>query len=64
MYARSGWSENGRKFVKLTPFRTKSKVTAGERIAEVNEVQSHIKVGIKLKFHWPLLTPFFRGFRG
>ena len=63
-YARVIWFVNGRFVEKQIPLRTSSKVTARERIAEVNEVQSHIKVGIKLKFHWPLLTPFRRGFRG
>ena len=41
-YARSRWSENGRKVEKLTPLKTKSKVTARERIAEVNKVEDDI----------------------
>ena len=42
-YARSRWSSDGVKGEKLTPLRTKSKVTARERIAEVNKVEDDIK---------------------
>ena len=38
-YARSRWVDNGNKIEKLTPLRTSSKVTARERIAEVNKVE-------------------------
>ena len=51
-YARSRWSENGRKVEKLTPLKTKSKVTARERIAEVNKVEDDIKQGIEFSFPW------------
>ena len=49
-YARSRWSENGRKVEKLTPLKTKSKVTARERIAEVNKVEDDIKQGMEFSF--------------
>ena len=51
-YARSRWSENGRKVEKLTPLKTKSKVTARERIAEVNKVEDDIKQGMEFSFPW------------
>ena len=51
-YARSRWTENGRKVEKLTPLKTKSKVTARERIAEVNKVEDDIKQGMEFSFPW------------
>ena len=51
-YARSRWSENGRKVEKLTPLKTKSKVTARQRIAEVEKVEGDIKQGMEFSFPW------------
>ena len=51
-YARSRWRVDGRLKEKLIPLRTKSKVTARERIAEVNKVESDIKSGMEFSFPW------------
>ena len=51
-YARSRWSNNGNKIEKLIPLRTSSKVTARERIAEVNKVEKDIKQGMEFSFPW------------
>ena len=51
-YARSRWSSDGVKGEKLTALRTKSKVTARERIAEVNKVEDDIKQGMEFSFPW------------
>ena len=51
-YARSRWSNNGNKNEKLIPLKTKSKVTARERIAEVNKVEDDIKAGMVFSFPW------------
>ena len=51
-YARSRWVDNGNKIEKLVPLRTSSKVTARERIAEVNKVEDDIKQGMEFSFSW------------
>ena len=51
-YARSRWTNNGNKIEKLIPLRTSSKVTARQRIAEVNKVEGDIKLGIEFSFPW------------
>jgi site-specific recombinase XerD len=51
-YARSRWSNNGNKSEKLIPMRTSSKVTAHERMAEVNKVENDIKQGMDFTFPW------------
>jgi site-specific recombinase XerD len=51
-YARSRWSNNGNKSEKLIPLRTSSKVTARERMAEVNKVENDIKQGMDFTFPW------------
>jgi len=51
-YARSRWSNNGNKSEKLIPLRTSSKVTARERMAEVNKVEKDIKQGMDFIFPW------------
>tara|TARA_A100001011_G_scaffold212414_2_gene220645 strand:+ start:4309 stop:5442 length:1134 start_codon:yes stop_codon:yes gene_type:complete len=51
-YARSRWSKNGNKIEKLIPLRTSSKVTARERLAEVNKVEIDIKQGMEFSFPW------------
>lgn len=51
-YARSRWTKNGTKGETLTPLRTSLKVTAHERIVEVNKVESDIKEGMKFEFPW------------
>ena len=42
-YARSRWSNNGNKSEKLIPLRTSFKVTARERMSEVNKVENDIQ---------------------
>ena len=53
-YARVKWYEQGAKYQKekQVPLRTKSKVTARERLAVVNMVEGDIKEGINFKFPW------------
>ena len=51
-YARSRWSKDGIKHEKLIPLRTSSKVTARERMAEVNKVENDIKKGMEFSFPW------------
>ena len=53
-YARVKWYEQGAKYQKekQVPLRTKSKVTARERLAVVNKVEGDIKEGINFKFPW------------
>ena len=51
-YARSRWTNNGNKIEKLIPLRTSSKVTARQRIAEVNKVEGDIKLGMEFSFPW------------
>ena len=51
-YARVLWYEEKRKKEKQIPLRTSSKVTARERIAEVNKVEDDIKPGMEFSFPW------------
>ena len=51
-YARVLWYEEQKKKEKQIPLRTEVKVTARERIAEVNKVESDIKAGMKFEFPW------------
>ena len=52
-YARVRWSdENGIRSEETIPLRTSSKVTAHERIAEVNKVEKDIKQGMEFSFPW------------
>ena len=51
-YARSRWSHDGNKNEKLIPLRTSSKVTALERMGDVNKVENYIKQGIDFTFPW------------
>ena len=50
-YARVLWyNSTGRKKEKQVPLRTKSKVTARERLVTVNRLESDIKDGISFSF--------------
>ena len=49
-YARVLWYEEQKKKEKQVPLRTSSKVTAHERIAEVNKVENDIKKGMDFSF--------------
>ena len=52
-YARVLWyNSTGLKKEKQVPLRTKSKVTARERLAEVNKVEDDIKQGMEFSFPW------------
>ena len=52
-YARMQWrDENGQKKDKQIPLRTKSKVTARERLVLVNRVKIEIKEGLSFSFPW------------
>ena len=53
-YARVLWYESGatKQTEKSVPLRTSSKVTARERIAEVNKVEDDIKQGMEFSFPW------------
>ena len=52
-YARMQWrDENGQKKDKQIPLRTKSKVTARERLVLVNRVKTEIKEGLSFSFPW------------
>ena len=51
-YARVRCYNNGTEKEVQIPLRTSSKVTAHERIAEVNKVEKDIKQGIKFSFPW------------
>ena len=51
-YARVLWYEEQKKKEKQVPLRTSSKVTARERIAEVNKVEIDIKQGMHFTFPW------------
>ena len=53
-YARVQWYEKGatRQTEKSVSLRTSSKVTAHERIAEVNKVEDDIKQGMEFSFPW------------
>ena len=51
-YARVLWYDNKLKKEKQVPLRTKSKVSARERLAIVNKVESDIKAGIEFTFPW------------
>ena len=53
-YARVQWYEDGtsRQTEKLVALRTSSKVTARERMAEVNKVEDDIKRGMDFSFPW------------
>jgi len=53
-YARIQWykANHSVQSEKQVPLRTKSKVTARERLAEVNKVENDIKEGISFKFPW------------
>ena len=51
-YARVRCYKNGTEKEVQVPLRTSSKVTARERIAEVNKVEDDIKQGMKFSFAW------------
>ena len=51
-YARVRCYKNGTEKEVQVPLRTSSKVTARERIAEVNKVEKDIKQGMKFSFAW------------
>jgi len=53
-YARVKWYPLGMKWQKMKeiPLKTKSKVTARERLAEVNKVEIDIKQGMEFSFPW------------
>jgi len=51
-YARVIWFVNGKFIEKQIPLRTLSKVTARERIAEVEKVEGDIKQGMEFSFPW------------
>ena len=53
-YARVKWYPLGMKWqrMKEIPLKTKSKVTARERLAEVNKVEIDIKQGMEFSFPW------------
>ena len=51
-YARVIWFIEGKFTEKQVPLRTKSKVTARERIAEVDKVEDDIKQGMEFSFPW------------
>ena len=52
-YARMQWrDENGQKKDKQIPLRTKSKVTARERLVLVSRVKTDIKEGLSFSFPW------------
>ena len=53
-YARVKWYQPESKWQKIKeiPLRTKSKVTARERLAEVNKVENDIKQGMEFSFPW------------
>ena len=52
-YARVLWYENtGKQKERQVPLRTKSKVTARERLSAVNKVESDIKTGLEFTFPW------------
>jgi len=52
-YARVLWYDNtGRKKEKQVPLRTKSKVTARERLVAVSRLECDIKDGIEFSFPW------------
>ena len=51
-YARVQWWLGKSRKDKQIPLRTKSKVTAHERLAEVNKVEGDIKQGIEFIFPW------------
>jgi replication fork clamp-binding protein CrfC len=51
-YARVLWYDEQKKKEKQVPLRTNSKVTARERIAEVNKVENDIKQGMDFTFPW------------
>ena len=53
-YARVLWYESGatKQTERQIPLRTSSKVTAHERIAEVNKVEDDIKQGMEFSFPW------------
>ena len=53
LYARVLWYDNhGRKKEKQVPLRTKSKVTARERLGTVNKDELDIKDGLEISFPW------------
>jgi len=51
-YARVQWWNNHQRKEKQIPLRTDSKVTARERLAMVNKLESDIKDGINFSFPW------------
>jgi site-specific recombinase XerD len=51
-YARVLWYDEQKKKERQVPLRTNSKVTARERIAEVNKVENDIKQGMDFTFPW------------
>ena len=51
-YARIRWYNGSKRVEKQIPLRTKSKVTARERLAVINKVESDIKQGMEFSFPW------------
>ena len=51
-YARVIWFPNNGRKEKQIPLRTESKVTARERMTEVNKVENDIKAGMDFSFPW------------
>ena len=52
-YARVRWYDaNNHEIDRHIPLRTKSKVTAYERLAEINKVENDIKSGLDFTFPW------------
>ena len=52
-YARKQWrDENGTKKEKQIPLRTKSKVTAIQRLSEIKKVESDMVDGLSFSFPW------------
>ena len=51
-YARVIWFVDGKFTERQVPLRTESKVTARERMAEVNKVEDDIKQGMEFSFPW------------
>ena len=51
-YARIRWYNGPKRVEKQVPLRTKSKVTARERLAVISKVESDIKQGMEFSFPW------------
>jgi len=56
-YARVLWYLDGKQKERQLPLKTKSKVTARERISEINKVESDIKNGMNFTFPWMSESP-------